>query len=487
MHWLAVLAAIGFSATYLLVAATRIAYPYDLDFIEDSMLMQAWREAQAQPVYAPPSAEFVPHVYMPLYTWLGGLLFDVTGPGFAPLRLLSFAATIATALMLYYIAWRECGRRWAALACAGLWLGGYGTVDGWYELARVDTLFIALSLAGLMLGIARRDSTRGLVASAIVLALASFTKQTGVVFAAALAIYLWAAIGRRVWIFVAAYALPVVSAFVALNALTDGWFLYYTFHVASSNPIEVERVVDYLRYQIFGSMAGLAVMALGAVALALRRLRLAALRERPWLLVLAAAFAISGMGRASVGGAVNNLIPVYALLCLSPALLLHEWEAISNRFSRPASRWARSLAAFLIVIQFVLGAYNPSRFIPTAEMRRSGDQLIARLASIDGEVFVMLHPYYALLAGKQPSAQIALVWHTRDRGAAPLPDDLVQRLESRYYAAIVSDDSLFESDSPLARLLDANYVRSESLDAAESPPTMTGMFARPVAIYVPRR
>ena len=54
---------------------SRVAYPYDIDFVEDGMLMQALRVAAGQPVFIAPNAEFAPHVYMPLYTWLGGLAF----------------------------------------------------------------------------------------------------------------------------------------------------------------------------------------------------------------------------------------------------------------------------------------------------------------------------------------------------------------------------------------------------------------------------
>jgi hypothetical protein len=197
---------------------------------------------------------------------------------------------------------------------------------------------------------------------------------------------------------------------------------------------------------------------------------------------------------------------VYALLCLAPALLLKELAKdetrATNHTARPSSlaldaprrgllfRLAShraEIVASLIILQFALGVYNPFRFIPSAAMRQSGEALIARIAAIDGEVWVMQHPYYALLAGKQPSAQIAIVWHSRERGVLPLPDDLVRRIQTRYYAAIISDESLFEIDPPLAELIAANYVRSEELAATESPPTLTGMAVRPRVVYVPKK
>lgn len=90
------------------------------------------------------------------------------------------------------------------------------------------------------------------------------------------------------------------------------------------------------------------------------------------------------------------------------------------------------ITPLLILLQFVLGVYNPFRYIPTAAMRASGDHFIQRIAAINGNVLVMMHPYYALLAGKEPATQIATLWYVRERGALPLPDDFARRLESHY-------------------------------------------------------
>src|SRR5688500_7358515 len=88
-----VLAAAVFIAMFFVTALPRLLYPYDLVFLEGSMLMQSLRIAQGQPVYVPPNADFNPHVYMPLFFWLGALLFKVGGPNLILLRLISLGAT----------------------------------------------------------------------------------------------------------------------------------------------------------------------------------------------------------------------------------------------------------------------------------------------------------------------------------------------------------------------------------------------------------
>ena len=119
-------------------------------------------------------------------------------------------------------------------------------------------------------------------------------------------------------------------------------------------------------------------------------------------------------------------------------------------------------------------------------MQQSGDRLIATIAAEDGEVLVLMHPYYGWLAGKRPSAQIAAMWHARERGTLPLLPDFVARLESHYYAAIISDNSLFETGPELQELLETYYTPAETLTLDEAPPTLTGMMVRPEILYRPK-
>ncbi len=499
--------ALLFVAAYLLTALPRIFYPYDLDFIEDGTLMESIRFANGQPVFVPLNADFMPHVYMPLYSWLGGLLFKIVTPGYAPLRLLSFGATISTATLIYFIAKREGGQKWMAIACAGLYLGGYRLTGFWYELARVDSLYVALALGGLAAGFqcrANRSLKTCQLLAAILLALAFFTKQTGLAFGIGMAIYLLIVIGRRAWVFVGAFAALTLIPLFTFNALTDGWFIYHTFTIASGDPLEIGRVARYAGLELFGVMAGLSLMASAAGALGIQRAGLRIVREQPWFIGIGLAAVVSGVGRASVGGNLNNLMPVYALLCIAPALLirefLHREEHVHREDAKSAKEKKRNLASFapsrlnnswqlivsaVVLIQFILGAYNPLRYIPTAEMRQSGDRLVERIKSVDGEVLVMMHPYYAWLGGKAPSAQMATIWYIYQWQGVPLPDDFVAQIENQYYAAIISDESLFETEPAIRNLIAAHY-RAEPLPADESPPTTTGVPVRPTVIYFPK-
>ena len=120
-------------------------------------------------------------------------------------------------------------------------------------------------------------------------------------------------------------------------------------------------------------------------------------------------------------------------------------------------------------------------------MEAAGQRLIDRLAATDGDVLVMMHPYYAILAGKTASAQISALWHARHRGQDPLPPDFVAHIQNQDYALIVSDESeFFETEPALVSLIDTYYRRAEDLPPDLSPPTLSGVIVRPRVVYVPR-
>ncbi len=484
---IAITVAALFAGLYLFTALPRIFYPYDLDFIEDSMLMQAWQFARGLPVYAAPSVLFAPHQYMPLYSWLGGLILQITGPSFASLRLFSFAAVVTTTALIFYIARRETGARWIAFVCASLYLAGFRLTGQWYELVRVDSLFVALSLAGMTLAIYSGGRAGRMIVSALVLALAFWTKQTALLYGIGIAFFLVLQFGKRAGWFIIPYLVCIALPVWLINSATDGWFWYHAFTLQGADPIEFGRAVNFVTSELFGVMAGVSLLALAVAFLAFRNAGdpFALIRAQPWLLAIAMGVTISAIGRAAVGGNLNNLMSAYTLLCLAPALVYKEFSKARLPSYLTHSR-IEILIVVVLLLQFALIAYNPFRYIPTDAMRKAGDNLIARIASSEGNVLVMMHPYYALRAGKEPSAQILTLWYPHARGGLPLPADLVQRFEMKHYAMIISDESDFEREPALLELLNANYQLTETLTPADAPPTMTGVIVRPISIYRPK-
>ena len=486
LEGLAWIVAICYGGFYLYVAFRRITYPYDLDFIEDNMLMQAVQVSLGKPVYVPPNANFVPQVYMPLYTVLSGWIFKLIAPSYLPMRLLSFSATIFSAILIFLISRRLSDRTGIAFCAAALFLAGYRTTGGWYELARVDSLYGMLMLAGAALLIYGRENRFKLPIAGFILALAFLTKQNGLFFALVVIVYLLFTIRWRAFAFAIPFALVSILPVLYLDQVSRGWFSIYVFKIAYLSPIDYQRVFATLKDDLFGSMAGLTVVFIVATISSVWREGGKSILMEPWNWFICAALFISIAGRASVGGNRNNLIPAYTFLCIAPALAAREVRLWRDRWQVRA----RSSLFVLIIVQFLLTSFIPKYplgFIPTSSMKSAGDRLIERIVSVDGPVLVLMHPYYALLAGKEPGVDIQMLWHARLRGKEPLPDDFVNRIQNHYYSVIISDESSFETEKDISELISKYYIKAELINISQSPVTNTGVVVRPKTIYIPKK
>ena len=81
--WMALWLAFAIPAIYqvvLLVTAVggRFGYPYDLEWMEGGLLQHAQRISDNQGIYVPPSVDFIPYLYTPLYPGLVAFLGGAT-------------------------------------------------------------------------------------------------------------------------------------------------------------------------------------------------------------------------------------------------------------------------------------------------------------------------------------------------------------------------------------------------------------------------
>ena len=141
----------GFSGAFVLVffwiIAQRLAYPYGLEWLEGALFQQARRAAFGLPLYTAPGPDYVPIIYPPLFAWLGAPLVLLIPSGMLGLRVLSTGATLITAALLFKLTRDETRSAFAGALSASLYLEMYRISGAWYDIARVDAVFVALLFA----------------------------------------------------------------------------------------------------------------------------------------------------------------------------------------------------------------------------------------------------------------------------------------------------------------------------------------------------
>ncbi|MCW2877462.1 MAG: hypothetical protein JWQ95_1562 [Sphaerisporangium sp.] len=421
---LAAVAGLAAIAVCVGTAVSRVGYPYALEWLEGNSLVEVQRLLTGQPLYSPPTVDYVPDAYPPLYFAASAALAGVLGVSYLPLRLISLAASLGCFFLLARLVQRETGDLTAGVAAAGLYAATYFAAGTWFDFARVDSLFLFFSLAGLY---AARWMRRpgGAVAAGLLLAAAFLTKQSALAEAGAITVALLSGPRRRLGRVLAATFAGVVGLTTLLwGIISHGWYVYYVFELLAQHPLEHAAFAGYWTRYLLPALGA----ALGAVLLAIRRI--------PLVIGLGClALAVEGYaGLTHTGGAVNNMLPVYAAVALL--------AGIGMGGSTASSRGA--VAGTLVLVQIAVlavSAFAVGRMIPGAADRRVGDRLRAWLGGFDGPVAVFSDPGLNVVAGLPPVAHRAaahdVLRGTNRAAREQLERSIVRAVAERRFAAIV--------------------------------------------------
>jgi hypothetical protein len=474
----AALAGLAVIGAYVAIALARLGYPGHLEILEGNSLVEMRRILAGQQLYPPPSFGYVPDGYTPLYFAVSAAAASVLGQSYLPLRLVSLVASLVCFAILGRLVQRETGSRCAGLAAAGLLAGTYFATFTWFDLGRVDSLFLALSVAGLY---AARwaGGTRGAIVAGLLLGAAFCTKQTALAEGVAVLVALAAGPRRRLAVPAAiAYAAVVGGSTLALGLASHGWYVYYVFEQMSQHALNPSAASQFWVDELLPTLA----IALCAAVLGARRM--------PFTLLAgcAALVAESFAARTQSGSNLNDLLPAYLAVAVLAGLAMGGRSPLlpsgtAGRFARariagmagmagmapfaqiarwragPAGRWIPVAAGALIIAQIGLLAsgFRLSQAFPPDSDRTADQRLVAAARWLGGTVAIPADPGIAVAAGLPPTEdQIAAadVLRASDQSAkAVFTASLAQAVATQKYSAIISeyngDVRGFPADLPL--------------------------------------
>jgi hypothetical protein len=464
----AALAGVAAVGAYLFVALSRLGYPFAVQPLEGNSLVEVHRILAGQSLYPAPTAGYVPDGYTPLYFYTAAAAARVLGVSYLPLRLISLLSSLACFALLARLVQRETGSLAAGTGAAGVFAATYFATGTWFDTARVDSLFLALSIGGLYAA-RRMRGTGGAIAAGLLLAAAALTKQTGLAEGVAVIAVLLTGPRRRL---ACVTALTEVAVFgistLGLRLTSGGWYTYYVFKQMSEHALTTSN---------FGwfCTALLTMMGLAACAALIGARRVP--RE---LLAGCAALAVEGCAAlVHSGGAINDVLPAYLAVALLAGLALGSGSA----------RWVTAASGVLVLAQSVilLAGAHPSQAIPTSADRAVGERLIAGMRAFGGDIAVPSDPALSLLAGMAPSAHPAAVYdvlRATDRTA------IASFRRSAEEAITTHRFSAFITDSPGPPLYNPPALSKDYHECVQPSPTLfvpvLGGRARPAVVWIPR-
>jgi len=482
-----------YPAVFLGVAVLRMGHPFGLEYLEGSMLVGAERVLAGEPLYAAPSLQYVSLMYTPLFYYLGAAAAAVLGPSLFALRLVSFASTLACFAMVQRLVHRHTGSERFGWLAACLFAASYGACGSWFDVARVDMLFLALFL-GALLALHRRSKTAW-VGAGLLFSLSFLTKQSALVMMLPVLVWSLQADRRRAaWLFATLVAVIGLSTWIG-DHTTDGWYTRFVFEIPRGSYERLsERIWTFWTRDLLGLFPAALLASLALIGSTLRRTWQAAPREwdQDRLLLVAAAVGMVGGSwgsRIHAGGYVNVLLPAYTALAITAVVALQRALAAMRADPAAGRSWLEPALYLLAIGQFAVLAYDPARLVPTRASREAGEQLVTTIAAMDGDVLVAYEPMLAAMAGKPRYAHVAaLAWlsHSDDDAAMRGVVTAFNRAfaERRFAGVIVSDDWLQALEG-----FRKAYVPSGRAILPRSDVfwPVTGARVRPDTLYVPRR
>jgi hypothetical protein len=390
----------------------RIDYGFDLEWMEGGMLVHVDRLRKGQGLYVPPSADFVPYIYPPLYPWVLSLLGE---PSYFLGRLLSILGTLA-AMGASVAAIRQERISWPfALAPVLLYATCYEDSGAFFDLVRSDAL--ALGLAAWAMVLVRRGAGAAPLWGGVLLTLAFMAKHNYAALGVPMVIWLWVFYGRKQAFRFGAVCAGSALAWVGwMHWQTDGLFLTYLLEVPSVHPLVQQRFWPGSELEVYRAMPVFVWASLSAAFLFLIfRFRFKKEALFYWCGLSFVIFGLCALMRAHHGGFLNVLMPGFWMLALVSCMLLGALEK-----QAPSALASLGLVG-LLALHSQNALWAPDKYTPRPGDQAAGEELIARIRAIEGEVLMPHAPWYPALAGKEPSVPLIALWDI-DHKKGPLRD-----------------------------------------------------------------
>lgn len=392
----------GFVVGDLYIVFSRMFFPYQLEWLEGASLIQVNRLIAGQPLYPPPSINYVPLIYPPLFFYASAGIAKLIGFGFGALRFVSFVSSVVSAAVIFFAVTEVTGNKFAGWLGAGCFMSTFLLTGQWFDIARTDMLAAALSLVALYLAREKeqRENLR-IYLSGFVFALAFLTKQ-GMLFVGLAAILYYAIFN---WRHTARLVLSFGLSFSILYLLfwfnSLGWISFYLFSIPLAHVFNFSagRLISII-VSLFFAIPFFLLAAILPILITPRKIFCS--KSYRYYYFMAGSLIMTGIiGRLNAFSGRNVYVPSYLGIALLVGL---EAGWLTEVIQRTNKNSLFILQGVLLTIQFavLLPAYINTRTIPSRQDRIAGDELVARIRSYEGDVILLENNYLALYAGKTP-------------------------------------------------------------------------------------
>jgi 4-amino-4-deoxy-L-arabinose transferase-like glycosyltransferase len=413
--------ALSYIAIYVVLAVLRIQYPFELEWMEGGSVDHVRRILAGDRLYVKPTLEFVTYIYTPLYFYLSSAVSWVLGIGFLPLRLVSFLSSLGCFAVIFLIVRRETGATYAGVLAASLFAATYRLSGAWFDIARVDSLFLLLLLLAVYV-IRFSVSNRAYVLAGILLWLSFMTKQTALIIALPLMLHAAYRNWRRSCYLISTVIATVAVSTLALDHIHDGWYMFYIYDLPRGHEIIPGLFLHFWLKDLFLPLPVACALCGSYLFAGLRHANRGRMLFYPVLALGMLGGALSS--RLHLGGYDNVLFPAYACVAIVFGLAVYRISGLLGGQHTAGARLGVILITVSCLIQFGILKYDPVDQVPTSKDLLAGRELIDMISRVEGEVLIPDHGFLPYMAGKRTYAHRMAIYDVL-RGSEEVREDLI--------------------------------------------------------------
>ena len=392
---------------FIFVTWNRISLPFVFEWGESAGVNQISRILTGADLFAKPTLEFSALVYTPLYYFVSAGLSAIIGNPLFSARIISLVSTAISVVLIGFIVRNQTKNNLLAWISGMFYLACFALSDGFYDLARVDSLYILVVLIAFIVAL-RAQNKAGYLLFGLLVVIGFFVKQSFIIVFIPLHIYLLLKYWKNSW---TAFVLELIGLSVSLyliNRYTNNWFFYYIFDLPQEHGYSLVSAIDFWIGDTINPLGIVFIFFLVYILASKFELMAKdpnlhtekdttvrkASKDRWWffLLFFAGAAGAAWVTRASNGGGANNCMLIYAALAIS--LGLGAGLVLKTKWVED-NQWFYALIMIAISIQFIGLIYNPLNFLPTDDEKRLNERISERIKHNDIQVLI---PYRSHLA-----------------------------------------------------------------------------------------
>ncbi len=392
--------AIYYFIIVIYITLSRIRYPFSLEWTEGASLIQVQRILNGKLLYDQPTYEYIALNYPPLYHYASALFARVLGPGFFPLRLVSFMSSVGCAAAIYLICRKERAEIPAATMASGLFAAAYRLGGAWFDIARVDMLALFFLLLSIYLLCFR--SALACVMAGMTIALACLTKQTYIICFIFLGLGLSLFEPKKGLFFIVASALSFGAISFHLDRIFSGWYTFFVFTISIGRGDTIALTPSMMLESIRDFWGNKVILPFIVVVLFIMAYGFMQRKQdenlKTLIFYMSWSIGLVGLSWASMvhfGSYDNNLIPAYAALSILFGLSVEKLC-----FNQNIGLAYRGVLLFACALQFFMLRFPIDAQIPTMQDLLAGKALVEEIQKQAGDVYIPFHPELELIAGK---------------------------------------------------------------------------------------